>query len=275
MNETLATTALPADAQPALAEGAMPLGRNDVGAEALPGLAGALHPAHAWGARARPSVTRRMVLGVGALAIAAGGGAWWITRSSGAAGSTNAAANPLPAPVPGLTVRGVVRPAAWSRVGTQLGGVVSMIPVDSGESVAQGQVLARIRSPLDGSIEVVSAPRSGTITARAVSHGDSVVPGSTLFIISDMSTLRVEVADVDEFTVARVHRGQRATVSVPALDVHGVAAIIRSVGAQPVGASVPDAAMAATSDHYPVSVDLIDEVPGLRIGMAARVRIEE
>ena len=34
MNETLATTALPADAQPALAEGAMPLGRNDVGAEA-------------------------------------------------------------------------------------------------------------------------------------------------------------------------------------------------------------------------------------------------
>ena len=125
------------------------------------------------------------------------------------------------------------------------------------------------------SIEVVSAPRSGTITARAVSHGDSVVPGSTLFIISDMSTLRVEVADVDEFTVARVHRGQRATVSVPALDVHGVAAIIRSVGAQPVGASVPDAAMAATSDHYPVSVDLIDEVPGLRIGMAARVRIEE
>jgi multidrug resistance efflux pump len=156
-----------------------------------------------------------------------------------------------------------------------MGGVVSTMTVDAGDFVAEGQVLARMRSPLDGSIEVVSAPRRGTITARAVSQGDSALPGSTLFVISDLSSLRVEVADVDEFTVARVRRGQRATVSVPALDVQGVAAIVRSVGAQPVGASVPDAAMAAASDHYPVSVDLIDPVPRLRIGMAARVRIEE
>ena len=85
----------------------------------------------------------------------------------------------------------------------------------------------------------------------------------------------IEVADVDEFTVARVHRGQRAVVAVPALEVQGVSAIVRSVGAQPVGASVPDPSFTSTTDHYPVTVDLMESVPGLHIGMAVRLRLDE
>lgn len=275
MNETLATATVQADAGATAIGGAMPLRRDDGTAEPLPAIAGLSLPTRASARGARSLFNRRVVLGVGALAIAGGGAAMWTTQSNAVTGATAAAGTPSPIPLSGLMVRGVVRPAAWSRVGTQLGGVVSTMAAEPGDTVTEGQVLARMRSPLDGSVEVVSAPRSGTVTARAVSQGDSTLPGSTLFVISDLSALRVEVADVDEFTVARVHRGQRATVSVPALDVQGLAAIVRSVGAQPVGASVPDAAMAAASDHYPVSVDLIDAVPGLRIGMAARVRIEE
>jgi hypothetical protein len=152
---------------------------------------------------------------------------------------------------------------------------VTILSAESDDVVSEGQVLARLRSPLDGTIEVITAPRAGTVTAHAVSLGHCALPGLMLFTVSDILSLRIEVADVDEFVVPRVHRGQRVTLAIPALDVQGVAAIIRSIGAQPVGASVPDASMASTSDHYPVSVDLIDHVPGLRIGMAACLKFEE
>jgi multidrug efflux pump subunit AcrA (membrane-fusion protein) len=217
---------------------------------------------------------RRWAVGLAFAAFVASAAGWWVSQS-GATTAPPALGTPTAMAEVGLIVRGVVRPAAWSRVGTQAGGVVTTMAADAGDTVNEGQVLARVRSPLDGSIEVISAPRAGTVTARAVSPGDSSLPGSTLFVVSDMSSLRVEVADVDEFTVARVRRGQRAVAAVPALDVQGVNAIVRSVGAQPVGASVPDAALASTTDHYPVTVDLIEPVPGLRIGMAVRLKLEE
>ncbi len=64
-------------------------------------------------------------------------------------------------------------------------------------------------------------------------------------------------------------------VAVPALDIEGIDAVVRSVGPQPVGASVPDAVSAGATDHYPVSLELIGPVPGLRIGMAVRVTLKE
>lgn len=226
-------------------------------------------PSQGRGARRR----RAVAIALAVVALLAGG-SWWAVRA-GPSEVAAAVGTPTAVPVTGLVVRGVVRPAAWSRVGTHSGGVVTMLAAESGEVVNEGQVLARVRSPLDGSVEVVSAPRAGTVTARAVSLGDSSVPGSTLFVVSDLSSLRIEVADVDEFTVARVHRGQRAVVAVPALEVQGVSAIVRSVGAQPVGASVPDPSFTSTTDHYPVTVDLMEPVPGLHIGMAVRLRLDE
>lgn len=222
--------------------------------------------------RMRPLVA--IAAGALLLVLMSGGAAWWGMQTRPAA-NLPAIGTPAPLVPAGLVVRGVVRPAAWSRIGTQLGGVVTTLAAPVGDTVTEGQVLARVRSPLDGSIEVISAPWAGTVTARGVSLGDSVMPGATLFVVSDLSSLRIEVADVDEFTVSRVHRGQRAVVAVPALDVQGASAIVRSVGAQPVGASVPDASLASTTDHYPVSVDLMEPVPGLRIGMAVRLRLEE
>lgn len=218
---------------------------------------------------------RITIWAMGVAVLAAGSaGAWWGIQPNVAA-APPVTATPVVTVPAGLVVRGVVRPAAWSRVGTQLGGVVTTMTAQLDDVVTEGQVLARVRTPLDGSIEVVAAPRTGTVTARTVSQGDSIVPGSTLFIISDVSSLRIEASDVDEFTVARVRRGQRASVTIPALDVQNVAAIVRTVGAQPVGASVPDTALASPTDHYPVAIDLIEPVAGLRIGMAARVRLEE
>ncbi len=218
---------------------------------------------------------RKTIWAIGVAVLAVGSaGAWWSIQPNVAA-APPVTATPVVTVPAGLVVRGVVRPAAWSRVGTQLGGVVTTMTAQLDDVVTEGQVLARVRTPLDGSTEVVAAPRTGTVTARTVSQGDSIVPGSTLFIISDVSSLRIEASDVDEFTVARVRRGQRASVTIPALDVQNVAAIVRTVGAQPVGASVPDTALASPTDHYPVTIDLIEPVAGLRIGMAARVRLEE
>ena len=221
---------------------------------------------------------RRSLLIWGAVATAVtvvGGGVAW-----GAGAATTPVASPVPAPatragVAVTTVRGIVRPLAWSRVGTMAGGVVALAPIDVGDEVFEGQELARIRAPLNAAVEVVAAPRSGTVTARAVSHGDTVPPGALLFVVADISSLRVEAVDVDEYTISRVHRGQRALVAVPALDIEGIDAVVRSVGPQPVGASVPDAVSAGATDHYPVSLELIGPVPGLRIGMAVRVALKE
>lgn len=221
---------------------------------------------------------RRVVLsGIAVAAVGAGGVAWYELAGSGgapaAADDSQSVVPTVPVTQAGATtIRGIVRPAAWSRVSATLGGVASIAPVQVGDIVSDGQVLARVRA-LDGTIEVVSSPRAGTVTAQAVSHGDTILPGALLFVVSDVRTLRIEAIDVDEYVVTRVRPGQRATVAFPALEVTGVASVVRSVGPQPVGASIPDPVGASTSDHYPVTIDLIDRVEGLRIGMVARIQV--
>lgn len=109
----------------------------------------------------------------------------------------------------------------------------------------------------------VRAPRSGTVTALLTSVGAHVDPTTPVVAMADLDRLEVRV-DLSEFDIARVTRGQQATVSVDAL------------GGESFRGAVLFAALTGTNTSgvvtFPVQVGLTD-APDLKPGMNVSVRI--
>ncbi|MCC7366940.1 MAG: ATP-binding cassette domain-containing protein [Chloroflexi bacterium] len=204
-------------------------------------------------------VTAALAIGL----VAAGGVAY--TRYGGSAGST-------PAPTEQATTtknvaRGELRPESEATVRTLVGGVVTGLSVSIGSTVVENQELARVRTP-DGAITVITAPWQGSVTNLPVHTGDTVTAGATIAAVGDISRLRIETDDVDEFMVARIRTGQSVTVTVDAIEGRELRGRVRSVALR----SERD----ADGDlHYPVIVDLDWTPPDLRAGMTVRVHIPQ
>ncbi len=64
---------------------------------------------------------------------------------------------------------------------------------------------------------VVRAPFSGTVGALYVRRGELATPGLPLLTLGDLSTLRVEITDLDEIDVGRVVVGRTAVITFDAL----------------------------------------------------------
>jgi putative ABC transport system ATP-binding protein len=163
--------------------------------------------------------------------------------------------------------RGEVRPDSEAVVRSLVSGVVTSLPVSVGTQVLENQEIARVRAP-DGSIQVVTAPWRGTITNLPVHNGDSVTAGSTIAAVGDVSRLRVETDDVDEFLVAQIRPGQAVTVTVDAIEGRELRGRVRTV-------ALRSEKTAEGDDHYPVTVDLDWAPPELRAGMTVRVHFPE
>jgi ABC-type lipoprotein export system ATPase subunit/biotin carboxyl carrier protein len=163
--------------------------------------------------------------------------------------------------------RGEIRPDSEAIVRSLVGGVVTRLSVDIGTSVAENQEIARVRAP-DGSISIVTAPWTGTITNLPIHNGDSVTAGAVMAAVGDISRLRVETDDVDEFMVARIHPGQSVTVTVDAIEGRELRGRVRTVALRSQETEDGD-------DHYPVVVDLDWSPPDLRPGMTVRVHFPE
>jgi multidrug efflux pump subunit AcrA (membrane-fusion protein) len=161
----------------------------------------------------------------------------------------------------------MVRPVAQARVGTLNGGTVQRLWVAVGDVVEEAQEIARVRGA-DGSIEILTAPWPGTITTVPVHLGDTLLAGTIVATVGDLSRLQVETTDVDEFLIAHVRRGQRLTLTVDALDGRELEGDVQSVALelQPIGSG---------DQHYPVVLDLIDVPRELRPGMVVRVHLPE
>jgi HlyD family secretion protein len=65
----------------------------------------------------------------------------------------------------------------------------------------------------------IYAPIDGVVIERHANPGETVTPGSSLATIVDLSRLRVEV-EVDEFDIARVKLGAKATIAVEGYPGH-------------------------------------------------------
>lgn len=213
-------------------------------------------------ARSTPRRPRRaLLLLAGLLVLAAGAGLRL------APGTPETPTPPTPAVRPALTARGRVQPAQQARIGTLAGGVVTRLAVAPGDHVAEGQEVARVRLA-SGASEVLTAPWSGTITTVPANLGDTVTPGSLIATLGDLSRLRVETTDVDEFIISQVRAGGRVLVAVDALDRRELPGYVATVALQPTTAATGD-------EHYPVTIELLDADPGLRPGMSVRITFQE
>jgi multidrug efflux pump subunit AcrA (membrane-fusion protein) len=182
----------------------------------------------------------------------------------GGAGWVPTAPTPQPSPTPvRYDARGRVAPVAQARVGTMQGGIVRSVP-SAGRSVVAGEEIARIESPAGGA-ETLLAPFGGTVLAVLVQVGDTVVPGAPVVVVGDLTRLRVETTDVDEYLVAHLRVGQEVAVAVDALPGRELVGRIAEITLTPTTTASGDL-------HYPVYVALEEAVPGLRPGMTARIR---
>ncbi|MDH4099667.1 MAG: efflux RND transporter periplasmic adaptor subunit [Nitrospirota bacterium] len=74
----------------------------------------------------------------------------------------------------------------------------------------------------------ITSPISGTVLTREASQGETVDPSKTLFTVADLSALWI-IAEVPENEVARIRKGQRATVTVDAMPGKSFSVVIDHV----------------------------------------------
>jgi multidrug efflux pump subunit AcrA (membrane-fusion protein) len=184
-----------------------------------------------------------------------------VLRSAGPPAPAPPAAEPASAPR--LTAHGQVRPWRGARIGTLTGGVVTGLAVEVGQRVGDKQELGRVRAP-SGEVEVLVAPYAGTVTGILVRDGDTVLAGTTVATVADLSRLLIETTDVDEYLISRLRPDQSVTVTIDALDRRELRGHVRSVALEPQTSNTGDA-------QYPVTIELEGTPSELRAGMSARL----
>jgi multidrug efflux pump subunit AcrA (membrane-fusion protein) len=186
----------------------------------------------------------------------------------GVAAATKLAAPPKPAAIPvtqALTSRGVVQPAARASIATLSGGIVEQLPVQAGQIADARQLLARISLP--GQTELLVAPWRGTVTGTSVHLGDSLMPGTVVATMADLSRYQVETTDVDEYLIGHIWPNQPVSMTVEALDRATMRGFVKSVSLQQ--------QTVAGGSNYPIVIDLAGPYSNLRPGMTVRVTFLE
>jgi multidrug efflux pump subunit AcrA (membrane-fusion protein) len=131
--------------------------------------------------------------------------------------------------------------------------------------VAQAEAsLAAARAALDDLD--IRAPFDGVAVEVGVDVGDTAAPGEVVVVVATLDQLRARTTDLTELDVALVAEGQPAVVRVDALpDAQLTGTVVR----------IEEQSVSAEGDvTYPVTIELDQDVPGLRWGMTATVEIE-
>lgn len=108
-------------------------------------------------------------------------------------------------------------------------------------------------------------PVGGTVVSVDAAPGEVVTPGKIVFVIADLSRMRIETTDLSERDIPAVQIGQQAEVFVDALNetfqgkVVDIARQSATVGGDVV---------------YKVTIELDKQPKGLRWGMSAEVDIQ-
>lgn len=131
--------------------------------------------------------------------------------------------------------------------------------------VARTQALVDSAKAVLSSQSILTAPFDGTIISVDIAPAETVVPGSVVIVLGDLSSYKIETTDLSERDVTRVQVGQPATVFIEALgeeftgNVVDVARIATTLGGDVV---------------YQVTIELNNQPQGLLWGMSADVEIE-
>ncbi len=93
-------------------------------------------------------------------------------------------------------------------------GELKNLLVALGDTVAQGQALARYRENPGGQIKEIAAPRSGVIVGAYAEPGGHVEPAVPLLTIGETARLRC-ILDIFEKDIGKIHKGQRVQIKSP------------------------------------------------------------
>jgi cobalt-zinc-cadmium efflux system membrane fusion protein len=160
-----------------------------------------------------------------------------------------------------LTGRIMLQPSARAEVRAPYQGVVTSVEKNIGDTVARGDILARVESAESLQTYSLKAPIAGTVLERATNVGD-VTDGVPLFLIGDLQSLQAELNVVTHDT-DRVAPGQ--TVSILGLDGEA-----KYEGAVASVLPVTDAHSQTLIARVPIEVSAAQ---GLRPGMAIRAEV--
>lgn len=108
------------------------------------------------------------------------------------------------------------------------------------------------------------APFDGTVTEVSTRAGEMVQAGAPLFTLADLSQLRVETTDLDEFGTAHVKVGQTAKITVNAFNDKVIGGKVTDIASQSVTLATGDIS-------YVVTLALDSQDPTLRWGMTVKV----
>jgi multidrug resistance efflux pump len=112
-------------------------------------------------------------------------------------------------------------------------------------------------------LATLTAPFDGTVGLIHVRQGEEVMPGQPVLVMGDLTTLRVETTDLDEYDVARIQPGQRVELTFDALPDKVLPGRVIRV------APMSTPGQAATT--YTVIIEFEETDPALRWGMTAFV----
>jgi multidrug efflux pump subunit AcrA (membrane-fusion protein) len=118
----------------------------------------------------------------------------------------------------------------------------------------------------DKALEVleVRAPFNGIVGEINVRANEWIIPGQPVFLLADLSHMKVETTDLNEIDVAQIEVGDAVTVTFDALPDVVVSGFVSRIAVKP---------KAGTGVNYTVEVEL-EEIPDrLRWGMTAFVDI--
>ena len=111
----------------------------------------------------------------------------------------------------------------------------------------------------------LTTPVSGTVITVDVAPGETVNPGQVIFVIADLSQMRIETTDLSERDIPAVQIGQTVSVFIDALNESFDGTVIDiDRQSETVGGDVT----------YKVTIEFDQQPAGLRWGMSAEVEIQ-
>lgn len=125
------------------------------------------------------------------------------------------------------------------------------------------EALSTAQAMLDQAM--LTAPFDGTVGLLHIRQGEEVMPGQPVLVLGDLTTLRIETTDLDEYDVARVQPDQRVELTFDALPGRVLSGHVVRI------ASMATPGQAATT--YTVIIEFEEFDPALRWGMTAFVDI--
>jgi RND family efflux transporter MFP subunit len=107
-------------------------------------------------------------------------------------------------------------------------------------------------------------PMSGTVVSVDTAPGETATPGQIVIIVADLTRMQVETTDLSERDVPQVKVGQSVNIYVEALNKNFDGTVVEVARqSSTIGGDVV----------YKVTIELAEQVPEMRWGMTAEVKI--